>query len=487
MPRPKKKKTNRQKSVAYINDPKKTLCSGSLFEEIIVYKIQYTYNQYTMICHLIYSYVHQLIHRQVFGVPIPQTAIDNNIPGFKPRHRHILITNGLITCDEDAERHRKCFVWGLGPVLLEKVNRELDRDPGSSKDEKVSTFFSKYGRKPKMQESELTKEPVKIREGMEMLRQNKIDYMALEEKIREQQKRARDCIDIKLQEKLYRKARSSNACYKQITRQNFEYCVNEGIATYTPAYKGSSSGRMFEIGGCMQNMSKEVKAAAYGKFLAKGEMFNYDLRSSQVAILLQLGIKMGLSEESCYPLQRYIDNKQAKKEYAEKAGMPVNLWKRCFLAMLFGASVIHKEGESVYATIKEWTQFHSDAPDLTEEEMGKMLKGFIAAAQPFLEVRKEWFGILRKTLKTTEILTNAVGKEFKGEKRPNLFSAFLLQGLEAAFIQYLMSVSNKYGYEVYSLEHDGILVSEQIPQEAIDEAKEATGFHLAILEEKGFV
>ena len=63
-------------------------------------------------------------------------------------------------------------------------------------------------------------------------------------------------------------------------------------------------------------------------------------------------------------------------------------------------------------------------------------------------------------------------------------SAFLLQGLEAAFIYSLITLSDTYGYEVRSCEHDGLITWGTIPAEAVEMSRVKPGFSTAILEEK---
>lgn len=475
----------------YIKDPKKIKCHRELFEQIIVYRAYYTDSQFTIICHTVDSCcMNFTIQKENPWIPIPQTVIDRYCSGFKKRHRVQLVKDGILECDEEFERTKKCFCFRMGPVLKEKVFIAFILPGRKLREGKFSSFTNFRGRRGSPKFSEIQKEPLQIKTGITMIRVNKIDYEALEEEIDKELQEMKECTDPTLKEKLQYRIVANNYCYSSILQQGFVCCEDEGIATYSPAYKGSNTGRMYEIGGGMQNMSKEIKAAAYGRFLNTGEMFNYDLRSSQVAILLQLGLQWGLSESSCYTLQKYIDDKQSKYKYAKKAGMPVDLWKDCFLSLLFGASLHNKEeGDSIYQTIEKWSESYQHKEILTSEQISKMFQGFLVAVKPFIIVRSEWFSILRSYLKKIgkDKIQNAVGKIFVGEKRSNILSAFLLQGLEAAFIQRLVSLSNKYGYEVYSLEHDGILVNEKIPEEAIKEAKTATGFHFAILEEKGFV
>jgi hypothetical protein len=93
--------------------------------------------------------------------------------------------------------------------------------------------------------------------------------------------------------------------------------------------------------------------------------------------------------------------------------------------------------------------------------------------------------------KKTKYLDNAVGKTMAIPKKHTQqvlrkVSAFLLQGLEAAFIYTLITLSEDYGYEVRSCEHDGLIVYGDIPKEAVEKAQEMSGFTTAVLEPKEF-
>src|SRR4029450_8648957 len=88
-----------------------------------------------------------------------------------------------------------------------------------------------------------------------------------------------------------------------------------------------------------------------------------------------------------------------------------------------------------------------------------------------------------------QYLDNAVGKTMVIPKKVTQqvmreVSAFLLQGLEAAFIYTLITLSERYGYEVRSCEHDGLITYGIIPAEAVEISRVKSGFSTAILEEK---
>jgi len=117
-------------------------------------------------------------------------------------------------------------------------------------------------------------------------------------------------------------------------------------------------------------------------------------------------------------------------------------------------------------------------------------------------VRETWLSLIKEQIhphkkyrrEKTWYLENAVGKTRVVPKKPeNLtkqvlreVSAFLLQGLEAAFIYMLITLSEDYGYEVRSCEHDGLITYGTIPEEAKVKAREQSGFSTAFFEEKEF-
>ncbi len=153
--------------------------------------------------------------------------------------------------------------------------------------------------------------------------------------------------------------------------------------------------------------------------------------------------------------------------------MDVDLWKQCLLSLFFGASTekevyISQEEQiegGIYSGIVDWCN-KSDAfldPDI-------LFANFLLVAQPFVEVRDKWLGIIKKrimpqeayTRKGKQYLDNAVGKTMIIPRKINQkilreISAFLLQGLESSFIYNVMLLSDDYGFEVRSCEYDGLI------------------------------
>ena len=65
-------------------------------------------------------------------------------------------------------------------------------------------------------------------------------------------------------------------------------------------------------------------------------------------------------------------------------------------------------------------------------------------------------------------------------------AAFFLQGKEAVFIHHLTLLGAKYGYKPIGNEYDGLLTIGLIPEEAVNEARELSGFVSASLDMKAF-
>jgi hypothetical protein len=215
---------------------------------------------------------------------------------------------------------------------------------------------------------------------------------------------------------------------------------------------------------------------------------------------LEIGETYGLDSQRTRTLQEYVDNKQSKHLYAQQAGMDVDLWKQCLLSLFFGAStekVIQVSPEeaitgSIYTEMVDWCQKND-----TSADPDTLFAQFLTVAQPFIDVRDTWLKIIQQQIipeetyrrRGKQYLDNAVGKTMVIPKKVTQqvmreVSAFLLQGLEAAFIYTLITLSERYGYEVRSCEHDGLITYGIIPAEAVEISRVKSGFSTAILEEK---
>jgi len=262
---------------------------------------------------------------------------------------------------------------------------------------------------------------------------------------------------------------------------------------YKAAYSIQSSGRISEINGGFQNACQYFKH----KFCRHvPNIYNYDLKNSQAAILIEELEKCGFP---CPWLKKYVENPDMKKELAKEIGIPVDLWKDCFYALVFGAVA-----DSRHGTIYNELEDHFEG-DLKKTE--KAFRSFTKVLSELTKVTEEWrdyvyeskdrryyyqhgdfiywknacgmhfkdYGI-RKTKEGNIQLYDKLGNDERIESKRGInkckrrLAAFILQGQEACFIHNLTIVCSGNNIPVYKNEHDGIITGKKIPQELIGEA-----------------
>jgi hypothetical protein len=263
--------------------------------------------------------------------------------------------------------------------------------------------------------------------------------------------------------------------------------IVNGILEYKQNYKPGATGRIFEVGG-FQSISRDVKKAAMKDIQ---DVYNYDIRSSQIAALCQVVQTVGIDPQI---LVNYLDNPASKIDYAIKCGFvdekgtPQDVvWKKCLMSLVFGGSMTEFFG-APYKTIKEFDQ----------ENAGDLFLRFQEVVKPFLVLINKWYDKLDRYLelhshnhKHGRFFTNAAGVRINLDtddiaRDKKKLSAFILQGLESSFIHHLTLLSEDYGFRVISNEHDGLVTIGTISSEAIQKAKKESGFKLASLELKDF-
>jgi hypothetical protein len=100
-----------------------------------------------------------------------------------------------------------------------------------------------------------------------------------------------------------------------------------------------------------------------------------------------------------------------------------------------------------------------------------------------IEIAEAIIGPYYKAVQRGGYMQNACGISFRpsdwseGHKRRSKGMAWLLQGLEAAFVHSITILSEEYEkYTVVANEHDGAIVDGEVPEEAIERAREMSGF-----------
>jgi hypothetical protein len=292
--------------------------------------------------------------------------------------------------------------------------------------------------------------------------------------------------------------RNDASCTRAFLSQNPTLTKEPDICIYNPAYAPAYTGRISQHLGGLQSCSRRMKKAAYSGIPG---LKNFDLKSSQLCALV---LELLSADIDPSWLIDYISDSDSKYKYATKAGMSVGCWKQCVLALVMGAKFPEGIGykEIELSKILETLLKETDGDLYKANNLRIKLKHLV---YPLIEKLTKWHDYLlanyveknKKISRNGPYITNAVGKNLhlsdlnlksRGRRKSaSIVSAFLLQGIEAAFIHNLTINSPKYGYTVMSNEHDGLVTIGDIPQEAVAEAKRNSGFQNAEIVEKDFV
>ena len=301
--------------------------------------------------------------------------------------------------------------------------------------------------------------------------------------------------------KARRRLENNKYCLQAVQRQKPQP-DGEGMFIYTPAYKVSSTGRIHQIGGALQSCTREMKDVAYA---GVQNVRNYDLSASQVNALIQLFDEAGLDTGW---LIAYRNTERNKEVYAARAGLQVETWKQCLLTLVMGGHLPRKAKNFE-------SRSNSVLKDLAEEAGGDLdrlnilLAGFTEVVMPLVEQLKKWhewlltvyLPVKKRNSPAGWFILNATGKrkyleDLTDWDKPHgrdrwlaksELAAFLLQGIEAAMIHNLTLLGSEYGFKPIANEHDGLVVTGEIPPEAVSEASRLSGFRHAKLDEKWFV
>lgn len=268
--------------------------------------------------------------------------------------------------------------------------------------------------------------------------------------------------------------------------------ISEELSEYTGhMVKLQKSGRVTEIGG-FQSCSREMKHAA---FAGIPDVHNYDLKSSQVLGLLQLFEEAGISTVE---LEKILSDD--KREVSECMNLEVDSYKAALMSIIMGASLKPPTSENletsgaVYTYISQgttttaldsYTRFYDKFSPL-KKDINKWHTHLVNNALATMNRQKRISNKCNIKLDLKEFLESDGEISGMGKLKRTL-AAYYLQGQEANYIHTLCTLSTKYGFEVYSNQHDGLVTKGVIPVEASEEAARLSGFKYALLEEKSFV
>lgn len=271
-------------------------------------------------------------------------------------------------------------------------------------------------------------------------------------------------------------------CFESLLNQNPYPTTNRNIYSYLPAYRVQSTGRIQAIGGGLQSCSKRMKIAAYNEI---PNLKIFDIAASHANIILS---QMESAAIKCKWLQAYLSSPTKKYEYAEQIGINYSTWKRCLYALLMGAPV-RENSENPISSIRAYI-----ATDVASDKIEDTYQRFLTIIEPLRGPVNEWYQYLVEDYIPRNIkkvvgkcyLKNSAGKvkQLKGTWTKGQIAAFLIQGYETAFIHHLTILSHKYRYKPINNEHDALYVIGHISQQAITEAKNATGLKYLQVSEK---
>ena len=248
------------------------------------------------------------------------------------------------------------------------------------------------------------------------------------------------------------------------------------IYTATRYMKAGYTGRLYEIAGGVQGLTRESKKVNW----SGPDIYNYDIRSCVLAALSIFCDKLGINHKT---IDNYVNNPDSKYEYATSIGVSVDCWKQSLISLIFGAK-INRSGAPTVAIRN----------DVGRDNFDRVYNKFLEISEPIRFVISEWLSKVQhysiSMANSKGIIYNPVlcplGLESLEFKKPGKLSAFFLQGLECKFIYNLILASKESTFQVLSYEFDGLITKGKIPQEVIEQARIDSGFNNVTLEIKDF-
>src|SRR5262249_14779181 len=193
--------------------------------------------------------------------------------------------------------------------------------------------------------------------AMKTLKTNVINLHCIEHGLRDLEREAQRQTHYRKRRRLEIRAQQIHQNIRAVLRQwhmpVYEAISGAELLKYQVAYKGSTTGRMYEYDGGIQNLPKVFKARAYHDIWVS----NYDVRSCHIAIIAQLCREEGMV---LHWTEAYVADKNSKYEYAKIAKIPVDIWKACLLGLYFGAVLNNSSETRVYQTIWDWLEEHEE-------------------------------------------------------------------------------------------------------------------------------
>ena len=317
-------------------------------------------------------------------------------------------------------------------------------------------------------------------------------------------------------------------CWEGIVRRKKEEDGN--FIVYQSDWDSQTSGRITEIGGGLQNASRELKSA----MIKDTGYINLDIKGSQV-----YGARVELESHGIDTSWFDYYQVNGKQKLAADIGISVDCWKGLLCSILMGGfPQINKKGNLIAKNMEQLVEYkcvrkyvcpevgieiewdsandrYSWIPTSEEtlftqvSQAFQIVKDVIKHCKPLIEGINEWHDLLFTSNWVSQsgsdkrpdfIATNKAdgrlnltsfvkkhkhGYKLKSEGKRKL-AAHILQGKEAAFIHYITAFSGD-EFTVVSNQHDGLIIEGEIPLELIHNARQFACLPYAELEEKSIV
>lgn len=382
-----------------------------------------------------------------------------------------LVSLGLLENAAPRPNEYKIADW-----ILDELTPLLDID-----DKEVDLFTGK----PVKRASVLVKknqkgvvEPTLIRETIDAISECRFNWAAIKAIIRGRKTAIEAAQNTADYRSLQGKYLNDYYCFKAVRRQQPEY-LGQGIFWYRPPYRAQKTGRIGHLWGGLQTCSPAMKYAAYLRIV---DLYNYKLRFSQGLILKQQYETVGLDTRW---LDDFLQQPQGRLAAAKTLGIPELDFRQAVEAATLGNIWEEAEIPSVYR-ILSWTY-----PE--HSKTIKALNQFLELIAP-LQLQR-WHQLLVEAYYTftgykqrgKRYLYNPTGKRIcieniSPQQQSKELAEFVLQGQEAAFNHWICLLGFKYGYQVMSHEHSGVVTLGKVPPAATAEAQEKSGLKYSCFE-----
>jgi len=276
----------------------------------------------------------------------------------------------------------------------------------------------------------------------------------------------------------------------QMARVTIERQLEDG--TIRNAYEVQKlSGRLSFKNGGPQGLLGPIKAKAYDI----SGYHNYDIRSCHTTALKE--VADWLKDVGVDIDTSLLDEYEGKYVVADRLDLPPTLVKIVEHAVKYGAFLPASTEQA--DTIEDQIGHRPEIADAAEkyahcpnDALTKLKEEFAPIRALVKEIAEALLTDYYKAVQRGGYMKNACGISFRpsdyaeGHERESKVMAWMLQGLEAAFVHSITILSKEYDYTVVANEHDGAVVNGQVPDEATERAREMSGFTCAEFVEKPF-